>query len=1321
MKKLGFLAILFLSVVRTADAAQTAATDLAQIAVAPIDCGTAPPAWQTIYDYSGGAVPPGARIVAEGKWIDPTVHSDKAGITFGFPDLPDQPQAAQELKLAFIFERPIANYPTRLTVSYTSFFDQTVPKGGWFPFLMTVNDNTQRLLFGRVSVDPSNLLSGRLKKNPALATLPFHAVGNNTMVFSFDSAGNNSVSMNGKDATGFFFDAKHSPSKNLRPGSLLLPGIALRNEVSQFPPNKGNWFAIHAFKLEQMRPPLDASAVAEIDLTVRGSDPARVSIEVADAQNDCKGYVLRDALVDPGMYRLYWDGVDQKTNGKPDEPDDAAWVNAGAYTFRLTTSKVAVHYAGMINNSTPKFNKADYGLFGATALAMTPPNTPPSTKHARKMKAVNNKNDTRKIDATDSVQTLGMSYDAFHGLWIGADGTLITNGAGNNLMQVGRGLAMTPPDRADPADPEKQFYFVSKSIQGGNAIVSCSFPIEGHPAPPKVLSSPDWNRTKPGFVPYDIQIGQLPHMLGQQHYLFFPMNVWGGKAGGNWIFRNIRLYEDGSPDPGPLTFAFSKFSPRVTSQTKKPSVIVSGTVWVEDGGHAVHLKGANTVNYPLDYNITENTILAFDLNVINESNSGRGNGIGLSPLAACEDPKEDGARYFHFQEGRASHDPRVGFQDPSIGAYSYPEYQPNTLYTDAIMRPPAGLPRDATTGLLWQPGFYGVKISEDGKLLFACNNADNRLEVRDLSRDGRAVAKIPIEYPMFVSMAPEGAAAAGKLARYLYVTSPKAGLLRIAWNPANNTFGTPETLTPAAEFAYPRGVVFDAAAGRIFVCDTFNLDRSKTANQIVVIAPETGKVLARFGKLGGVDPAMGGRIDDGVFTCPLTIDVDSKGALWVNDFFSSEVRKYQFDPASNGFTLERRVIGPDQTCHYYWLPGGPPTQVWYLSHFFVRTEADIDAEGRFTNQRTTSASRQLTNSPGRCYAHFSKVGDCVYATFAGQATVWQQAGDGWTPRFAFGGNPGIRNGETAGKVTLLAGLRAAPGKRPTALDEAIKAAADADWDTRPWAWSDLNGNGKMDYSADDPEFKIFFNSPFSLDVMPSSCFRSTDGAYVRPVNSRKKGANPGEGEQGILVLPPSDLNGHISYDWSKAQVIPCTKGTVISDILAQDGRFYALRSTRSFGEGNISSVQCYNETGKLLWTREHENNDLLSIQPLGDGLISIMDRAWSMDGPVFIRTKDGDFVTEVDCRDNMDNWGHTALRADADTGYIGLVQAFKITGLSTIKSASATINLPGAGRQAVKAQMPARNQANTKERIPAPNPANIKGSADDIIQDLLGK
>ncbi len=73
--------------------------------------------------------------------------------------------------------------------------------------------------------------------------------------------------------------------------------------------------------------------------------------------------LFHDALIEPGSYRLYWDSPSQKNNGKPDEPQDAGWVDAGTYTFRLTTSKVAVHYAGMINNSTPKFNKADYGMF----------------------------------------------------------------------------------------------------------------------------------------------------------------------------------------------------------------------------------------------------------------------------------------------------------------------------------------------------------------------------------------------------------------------------------------------------------------------------------------------------------------------------------------------------------------------------------------------------------------------------------------------------------------------------------------------------------------------------------------------------------------------------------------------------------------------------------------------------------------------------------------------------------------------------------------------------------------------------------------------
>src|SRR5205085_10001355 len=126
----------------------------------------------------------------------------------------------------------------------------------------------------------------------------------------------------------------------------------------------------------------------------------------------------------------------------------------------------------------------------------------------------------------------------------------------------------------------------------------------------------------------------------------------------------------------------------------------------------------------------------------------------------------------------------------------------NTLYTDAFPLPPAGLPRSAETNFLWQPGFYGLKVSENGKFLFACNSADNRLEVYDISTDGHAVAKIPIDYPMFVTLAPEGASGASHGTRYVYVDSPKAGLMRIAWNLSNNTFGKPETLTPSSEFAY---------------------------------------------------------------------------------------------------------------------------------------------------------------------------------------------------------------------------------------------------------------------------------------------------------------------------------------------------------------------------------------------------------------------------------------------------------------------------------------------------------------------------------------
>lgn len=1254
-------------------AVQTASTDLAQITVTPIQRSAAPAAWQTIYDYSGGeALPPGTRIVAEGKWLDPIVRQDKSGVTWSFPEIPAQPQSAQELKIGFVYERPIAQYPTRISFTYTSYLDQSVHSGQWSPFTLRMNDNGQRPLLGEVRLDPNNIQRGRLKNDPELGKIAFNKVGTNTIVFTFDGRRNNSITSNGKDASEMFFETK-GPSEKLKFGALLLPGVMLSNEVTQFPANKGDWFAVNSFKIEQQRPPLDASATAAVDLTVPGKDPARISIEVVDARNEAKGYVLRDCVVSPGKYRLYWDGVEQNADGF--SLRDTSYVGAGAYTFRLTTSKVEQKLAGMVNNSTPPFNKRDYGVWAITALAMTPPNTPANANGMKAWHPTNNPHDTRKFDATDSVQALGMNYDAYHGQWIASDGTLINNRAGTNAkICAGRSLAMTPPDPADPADTTKQFYFASQNGLGANTVASCTFPMEQSRAnlddlkASKVLSSPDWNRTAPGFIPYDIEIGQVPEMLGQQHFLFFQSET--GKGRGEWVFRNIRLYEQGSPDPGPMTFNPTKFSPRGSKGGKGSA----DSLMVEDNGHSVHLKNAATFNYPLDYNITPKTILSFDLDVIEATKVGPANGIGLS--ADAPPAKSDKLQFFNFLSGHAANAPNNGFNDASLGAYSYPRYQPNTLYTDSIPRPPAGLPKTAETRFLWQPGYYGLKITEDGKYLFACNNADGRLEVRDISTDGQAVAKIAIDYPMFVTIAPEGAAGAGKGTRYVYVDSPKAGLLRIPWTLVGNVFGKPETLTPPEQFALPRGLVYNAAAGRIIVCDTFNLGRSKAANQLVVIDPASGKVLNRFGKAGGVDPNKGGAIDDATFTCPLTVDADSKGSIWVNDYYSCSMRKYGFDPATNSFTLQRRVLAPQESDHVYWLPGGPPTQMWFISQFFIRSEADLDAAGQFTNQRVTSAFNSVTSAQRAPFAHFSRVGEHVYLTMAHTNQVWQQAGDGWVNSFSFGGDPSGKRAKTAGEVALHAGLLARPGEPPTALDQAIKASGDASWQMRPWAWSDLNGDRKMEYTKENPEFKIYFNAPFSFDTFSGKCFRASDGALVAALNNRKAGQEP----FAILVMPPVKVNGATSYDWSAAKTFPCTPGDKLSDILAQDGRIYVLRSLRAVGgEKNHGMLQCYDEGGKLLWTRERDSNDLMSIQPLGEGLVSVLDRSYGTIGPVAVLTKDGDYVTAVSCREPDDNWGHSSLRVDQDTGYVCIHQASRLTGLSTIKSAAVTLQLAAGG------------------------------------------
>jgi hypothetical protein len=116
------------------------------------------------------------------------------------------------------------------------------------------------------------------------------------------------------------------------------------------------------------------------------------------------------------------------------------------------------------------------------------------------------------------------------------------------------------------------------------------------------------------------------------------------------------------------------------------------------------------------------------------------------------------------------------------------------------------------------------------------------------------------------------------------------------------------------------------------------------------------------------------------------------------------------------------------------------------------------------------------------------------------------------------------------------------------------------------------------------------------------------------------------------------------------------------------------------GETVINKIECVDETGKLLWTREQNANTLLALQPLGNGMISIMDRGgWNSEGPITVRTSDGDLVSQVYCREAGDCWSHGALRSDDDTAYIGLVQAYKVTGLSTVKTATIQTTLPAGG------------------------------------------
>ena len=407
-----FLTALVLLSIATVRGGTTAQTDLASITVTPLTRQAGAKAdWQTIYDYTGGAVlPPGTSIISEGKWIDPPVRKESSGVTFSFPDLPDQHEAAQQLRTGFAYTRPLSNYPTRVTIRYTSYFDQNVPGAEWSPFQIKndiINYNVGTL-FGRVKLagDTKPVKGGAPAPTP---DIPFKTVGDNTLAFSFGSATPGSITMNGQDATNFFIKKADQADKKLgaRLGAMTLNALDFSNDVTQFPQNKGDWYAVHAFKIEQLRPPLEDSSEAAVDLNVPGSEPVHITVEIVDAQNDSRGYLLKDSDVFPGRYRLYWDGVDQ---GKL-KSSDTAWIGAGSYSFRLTTSKTAVHDVGDIDNSVPKYNVESYHMLNCTALAVTPPGPPPQLDGRDKSSNIVNNTDTRKLDAIDSVQLIGVSYD----------------------------------------------------------------------------------------------------------------------------------------------------------------------------------------------------------------------------------------------------------------------------------------------------------------------------------------------------------------------------------------------------------------------------------------------------------------------------------------------------------------------------------------------------------------------------------------------------------------------------------------------------------------------------------------------------------------------------------------------------------------------------------------------------------------------------------------------------------------------------------------------------------------------------------------------
>jgi len=195
---------------------------------------------------------------------------------------------------------------------------------------------------------------------------------------------------------------------------------------------------------------------------------------------------------------------------------------------------------------------------------------------------------------------------------------------------------------------------------------------------------------------------------------------------------------------------------------------------------------------------------------------------------------------------------------------------------------------------------------------------------------------------------------------------------------------------------------------------------------------------------------------------------------------------------------------------------------------------------------------------------------------------------------------------------------------------------------------------------------------------PSGMMRESDGAYLYPVDFWGKVATDPR-PNFLYVVPQKTTNGKPSYDWADAKQIPLTTGPPAKDVLAQDGQFYILYNSEgrhNFTGLTLNAIQAFDESGKLLWTRGRSDISDMTVQSLGDGLIATIDITSGYAGYlVTIRNKDGDLVAYILPHEGVDCWDPGTLRVDADTALVCEGQASKLTGLTTIKTGTATLAL----------------------------------------------